>query len=116
MHDTEEGRTAKRILDAIERGGTPTADVAVWAQDIDPVLVHAIITHVREAYRASDPTGPGVLKRLVELTSSNPSLQARHEDGARDPIIEWFRSTYDWRSFRGRSHEMIDLLVDKLES
>lgn len=116
MHDTEESRAAKRILDALERGGTPMSDAAIWIQDIDPVLVHAIVAHVRESYRAGDAAGSGVLKRLAELTAACPSLQARHAEGAQDPITEWFESAHDWSEFRGRSAEMIDLIVDKLES
>jgi len=116
MYDTEESRLAKRVLDALERGTTPVADAAVFANDIDPVLVHAIITYIREVYPVSDPAGPGVMRRLVELTRTNPRLQAKHDEGARDPIIEWFRSAHDWREFRGKGVELIDLLVDKLES
>jgi hypothetical protein len=116
MHDTQEGRAAKRILDALERGGTAMSDAAVHAGDLDPVLVHAIVSYARDAYPVSSPAGSGVLQRLVQLTSANPALQALYDAGARDPVVEWFKSAHDWREFRGRSHEMIDILVDKLES
>ena len=37
MHDTEEGRSAKRILEALELGGSSLADMAIASEDIDPV-------------------------------------------------------------------------------
>ena len=57
MYDTEEGRTAKKLLDALERGGTPIPDLAISSQDIDPVLVHAIVSYVRDVYRIEDSAG-----------------------------------------------------------
>ena len=116
MHDTDEGRTAKRILEALERGRLPIPDAAIWANDIDPVLVHAIVSYVRDAYPMSSPAGAGVLQRLAQLTTANPALQGKYDEGARDPIVEWFKSAHDWSEFRGRCDGMVDLLVDKLES
>ena len=44
------------------------------------------------------------------------ALIRRFKEGEQDPISEWFASEYSYREFRGRGHEMLDRLVDKLES
>ena len=100
-------------------GAAPLAwspDAAIWARDIDPVLLHAIVSFVRANYPASDPAAGGVMKRLLEFTSSNPVLVGRKAEGAKDPIAEWFEGDHDYSEFRGRGEAMLDLIVDKLES
>ena len=109
-------RDAERLLHGLEYGGLPSADGAILAEDIDPVLLHAIVSYVREAYPASDPAAQGVLQRLVELTSRSAKVIGRAKEGESDPITGWFRSEYSFREFRGRGNEMIAMLVDKLES
>ncbi|MEM7247305.1 MAG: hypothetical protein AAF533_18325 [Acidobacteriota bacterium] len=116
MHDTDERRAALRLLRALEQGGEPAADLAIIAQDIDPVLVHGIISFLRAVYPATDPAATGVLGRVVELTGASPEVIRRHEEGGRDPITEWFTSEHEYGQFRGRGDNVVDLLVEKLES
>ena len=60
--------------------------------------------------------------RFDELSDGRPTgereakLIQRFKEGEQDPIVEWFGSEYSFREFRGRGHEMIDRIVDKLES
>jgi len=107
---------AGRLLEGLENGTQSAADAALIADKIDPVLYYGVIRFLRECYPASDPAATAVLGRVVELTSKNPALVRRFKEGEQDPISEWFASEYSYREFRGRGHEMIDRLVDKLES
>lgn len=52
----------------------------------------------------------------MRLTTASPTLVRKHREGEQDPVSRWFESEYSYRDFRGREAEMIDLLVDKLES
>ena len=38
------------------------------------------------------------------------------KEGERDPVSQWFAGDYSYAEFRGRGEELIDLIVDKLES
>ena len=116
MIETDEGRAAKRVLLALEQGGASIPDAAITTEDLDPVLVHAIISFLRETHPASNPVSSGVLARVVELTSASPRILKKHQEGGRDPIVEWFLSEHDYGDFFGRGNDLIDVLVDKLES
>ena len=37
-------------------------------------------------------------------------------EGDQDAIARWFESEYTYTDFRGRGEDMIDVLIDKLES
>ena len=37
-------------------------------------------------------------------------------EGERDPVSAWFESEFPPREFKGRSTELIETIVDKLES
>ena len=50
------------------------------------------------------------------MTSAVPALVRKHREGAEDPVTQWFESEYAYTDFRGRRAELVDTLVDKLES
>ena len=108
--------SAVRLLMGLENGNMATADAVILVEDLDPVLVYAIVTFFRENYPASDPAASSVLERVVRLTSSSPAMVKKHREGEQDPISRWFESEYAYRDFRGRGQEMIDLIADKLDS
>lgn len=116
MSATEERQDAQRLLDGIENGGLSPTAAAMLAERIDPVLVHAVVSFLRAVHPASDPAAQAVLERVVALTTASPALIRKHREGGKDPITGWFESEYEYRDFRGRGGELIDLLVEKIES
>ena len=79
------------------------------------MLIYCIVTFLRETYPASDPAASGVLGRVVELTARRPALVRAVTEGQADPISAWFRSEHEFRAFRHRGDDLIDLLVEKLD-
>ena len=116
MHTSTAKNQAERLLRGLEDGRMDTSEAKQLAQDLDPVLVFAILRYLREAYPASNPAASAVLDRVVALTSTWPEIVATSEKGEQDPISEWFTSEYSFGDFRGRGSDMLDLIVDKLES
>lgn len=112
----DEARDAIRLLHALENGGMAPMDAAILAEEIDPVLLHAIVSYLRTVYPASDPAASSVLERVVGLTSSSAAIVRRHREGENDPITRWFEDDLGYTEFRGRGSDMIGVLVDKLES
>ena len=92
-----------------------TADVAVIAESLDPVLIYVIVTFLREVYPASDPVASSVLERVVRLTSRNPTLVRKHKKGQQDPVSRWFESEHSYGDFRGRGSELVEMIADKLD-
>jgi hypothetical protein len=111
----DERQQALRLLDGLENGGISPPETVTIAQDLDPVLVYAIVSFLRACYPASNPAATGVLERVVALTS-NPEVVRKHEAGRKDPVARWFESEHDYQGFRGRGPDMIELIVDKLDS
>ena len=116
MSVLDEKREAIRLLDGLENGGMAADDASSIAQDLDPVLVHVIVKFLRETYPASDPVATSVLERVVKMNSAWAGLIAKCREGEQDPISQWFESEYSYRDFRGRGVEMIELIVDKIDS
>jgi hypothetical protein len=107
---------ASRLLRGLEDGGLAAAEARVLAQDLDPVLVHVILRFLRTVYPASDPAASAVLDRVVRLTSADPAIVQKAKEGERDPVSQWFADEHSFAEFRGRGRELLDLIVDKLES
>lgn len=116
MSAITERQDATRLLDGIENGSLSPTESATLAERIDPVLVYAIVSLLRAIHPASDPAAQPVLERVVKLTSASPGVIRKHQEGEEDPISRWFESEYNYRDFRGRGSELIDLLIDKIES
>lgn len=111
-----EAEGAKRLLAGLETGSLGAVDSIYVAEQLDPVLVYTIVSFLRAVYPASDPAATSVLERVVTMTTKSKVVIAKHREGASDPISSWFESEHDYGEFRGRGAEMIDVLVDKLES
>jgi hypothetical protein len=109
-------RQALRLLTGLENGGVTAADAFVIAETLDPVLVYLIVRYLRESYPASDPAATSVLERVVTLTAAHPGFVEICRAGEHDPVSRWFEEDHEFRSFRGRASELIELIVDKLES
>jgi hypothetical protein len=116
MGESTDKTLAERLLRGLEDGRLSTSEATTLAQDLDPVLVHSILRFLRETYPASHPAASGVLDRVVALTSNWPGIVAAAKTGEQDPISQWFASEYTFAEFRGRGPEMLDLIIDKLES
>jgi hypothetical protein len=116
MSTTSEQLEAERLLAGLENGGLSAADAVIIAEDLDPVLVYVIVSFLRAVYPASDPAASSVLERVVKLTSGSPAVIKKYREGGQDPISTWFESEHPYADFRGRGREMIELIVDKLES
>ncbi len=112
----EDKRAALRLLDGLENGSMPAADTAALAENLDPVLIYVIVSFLRAIHPASDPVASAVLQRVVQLTSGNAALVRKYGEGERDPVSRWFETEHGYREFRGRGDELIELIVDKLES
>ena len=109
----QEKRNARRILAGLEDGTLRPAELRASVREADPTLVYFIVRWIRAHYPASHPAAAGVLGRLVELSTDNPSLAAQLEEGAEDAIVEWFEETYEYADLP--AGQFIDLVVEKLE-
>ena len=107
---------ALRLLRGLDEGGMGAEEARSIALELDPVLVYVIVQLLREIHPASDPVASPVLERVIKLTSAFPGLVAKSKEGEEDPVSQWFASEYSFRDFHGRGPELIDLIVDKLES
>ena len=116
MSGSTDKNQARRLLRGLEEGGLAVAEARILAQDLDPVLVHVILRYLRAVYPASDPAASAVLERVVRLTSADPAIVRKAQEGERDPVSQWFTGDYSLADFRGRGQVLIDLIVDKLES
>ena len=112
----EQKDDARRLLAGLENGGLSPHDAMILAEKIDPVLVYVIVSFLRAVYPASDPAATSVLERVVQLTSGSVTLLRKHKAGGQDPVSGWFESEYSYGDYRGRGSDLVDLIVDKLES
>jgi hypothetical protein len=55
------------------------------------------------------------MERMVELTKTYDDLVKMAKKAEKDPIREWFDDTYRVKEFQGRSHELMELIVEKIE-
>jgi hypothetical protein len=111
-----EARDAKRLLHGLENGGMTAISGSLIVDSLDPVLVYILVKFLREVYPASDPAATSVLERVVGLTSTSAVFVRKTKEGEQDPISKWFESEHSFRSYKGRGDDLIDLIVDKLES
>jgi hypothetical protein len=107
---------ALKLLRGLDDGGIDTSEARGLALELDPVLVYVVVRYLREVYPASDPAASPVLERVVDLTSADPAIIAKSKEGEQDPVSRWFASEHSFRDYRGRGAELIELIVDKLES
>jgi hypothetical protein len=108
-------RNAQWTLDAIENGTANAATIYKTASELDPVTVYFIFRYIREIYTPNNPAATGVMERMVELTKTYDDLVKMAKKAEKDPIREWFDDTYRVKEFQGRSHELMELIVEKIE-
>ena len=113
---SEQTQRAQRLLAGLENGSLSTQDAIFLAEELDPVLIHALVSFLRAVYPASDPAATSVLQRVVQLMSGSPTVVRLHAEGALDPVSRWFESEYEYDAFRGRGPDLVAQIVDKLES
>jgi hypothetical protein len=111
-----EAADANRLLDGLENGTLKSADAFAMAEKIDPVLLHFVFKYLRTKYNAQDPSGEGVMQRMLELTKTYDNVVKKAKEGEEDPITQWFDDSYDVNDYRAKPEEMIDMLVEKIES
>jgi hypothetical protein len=107
---------ALRLLRGLEDGGMAASEAAIVAEDLDPVLVYCIVRFLRAVYPASSPAANAILERVVKLTSAYPAIVKKSQAGEQDPVSQWFASQYSFGDYRGRGAELIEMIVEKLES
>lgn len=109
-----EKRAAMRMLDAVENATLSTADTRPLLEEADPALVYLLFAWLRSRYGGGHSAAEGVLGRIVALCQASPTIAAHAREGERDAIARWFEETHEYRDFD--RHELVDLIVNKLES
>lgn len=109
-------RSAQWTLDAIENGTASAATIHKTASELDPVSIYFIFRYIREIYTPTNPSATGVMERMVELTKTHDDLVKKAKNGEKDAIREWFDDTYQIKDFHGRPHELLELIVEKIET
>jgi hypothetical protein len=116
MDPTTDINTSLRLLGGLEDGGLAASGSRDIAEVLDPVIVAVIVRYLRNSYPAGVPAATAVLERVVALTSTMPGLIGKCKQGERDPIFEWFVDAHSFDEYRGRGRELVELIVEKLES
>jgi hypothetical protein len=109
-------RSAQWTLEAIENGSSNTATIYKTASELDPVSLFFVFRYIREIYNANNPASTGVMERLADLTKNYSDLVKRAKTGEKDSVCEWFDDTYRLKEYQGRPNELLQLIVEKLES
>ncbi len=109
-------RESLHWLEGIEDGTMTTGDLYNLSTKLDPVLINMIIKYIRKKYPSTKPEAAGVIGRLVELTNTYPDIVKKMKSAETDPIVEWFSESYNFGEFYSKPEEMLEMLVDKLES
>ncbi len=109
-------RDGLRWLEGIEDGTMNTGDLYILSQKMDPVLIHLVIKFLRKKYPSIKPEAAAVMARLVDLTSNYPEVVKNMKDAESDPVSEWFTDTYNFGEFYTKPGDMLELIVEKLES
>jgi len=112
MEFEHEQRQARRILAGIEDGTMNAAQSWALIERADPTLVYLIFTWLRANY-ANHPAAQGVLGRILGILDAHPKAATMLKEGEQDSIVEWFDSTYDYRSLK--ADEFVRIVVEKLE-
>ena len=83
---------------------------------LDDVLINLMFNYFRKKAARDPDQYSGLTQRLYDLSSTYPELVARMNNGAKDPIVEWFMETYSFNAFYNDPEEMATIIVEKLES
>lgn len=113
MSFAHEQREAAHLLAMIEDGTRSTAEARPLFEAADPTLVYFLFAWLRLKYHAGHPASEGVLGRIVELCNASPKVARWVRDGGKDPLVEWFEESHEYRDFERDA--FIELIVEKLE-
>ena len=108
-------REGNRFLVGLESGNLPAADLFAISEDLDPILIYFIIKQLRILYQPGHPDATAIAERIVELSSTYPSIVKAIKDGEKDSLNEWFNDDFNSRQYKEDSETFIDLLVEKIE-
>lgn len=107
-----EKRVAAHLLSVVEDGTLEVRDAGLLFEDADPALVYLIFAWLRDRYTGHS-AAEGVLGRIVGILQVNPRVAKLMKTGEKDPLVEWFEETWDYRELDRDA--FISLVVDKLE-
>ena len=116
MNGEDQKRNAVRLLSGLEDGDVPFADLPVLIEQLDPVLVYVLFSFLRAVHPVADPAASAILERVVRLTTGSAEAVRKNREGGQDPVSRWFESEHEYHGYKGRGRELVDLIVDKLES
>ncbi len=107
-----EKRVASHLLDLIENGRRPLADIRPLLEESDPALVYFLFAWLRVRYHGGHSASEGVLGRVVGLLAF-PSVAKLARTGEKDALVAWFQESHDYAELQ--RDDFISLIVDKLE-
>lgn len=102
-------------LDGIEGGSAQSADTYNRIKGFDPVIIYFFIRYLRDKYPPTHQASPGVVARVVELTSTYTDIVKKSQKGEKDLVSEWFNESYAMREFFNDKEKLFTLLMEKLE-
>lgn len=108
-----ETRIYAHLLAALEDGVLSTSDTRMKYEEADPAMVALYFGWLRAHYHPGHSAAEGVLGRIVDLCNASPKVARMAREGAKDPIVEWFEDTYDYRDLDRQ--EFVATVVEKLE-
>ena len=109
-------RESVRFLEGLEGGTLSTGDAFIILDQLDDVLINLMFNYFRKKAARDPDQYSGLTQRLYDLSSTYPELVTRMNNGAKDPIVEWFMETYSFNAFYNDPEEMATIIVEKLES
>ena len=111
-HEIREGL---RLLKGLEDGTLTSSEAYNVAGKQDPVMIYFVLKFLRDKYPASLPSSEGVIRRVLELTSTYPDIVKMSKKGEGDVITEWFNESYALSEYYEEQEQLISLLVEKIE-
>ena len=104
------------LIQGLENGNRDAEKLAKYAAELEPVLIYFALNYIREKYPPGDPRSEGVTARLVELTTKHPTIVKASKRGEQDAMVEWFKETYNTRSYFADLEAYVELIIEKFDS
>ncbi|NCG18612.1 MAG: hypothetical protein GWP91_06330 [Rhodobacterales bacterium] len=105
-------REALHLVESIELGRRDIWDTFQLIQAADPTLVYFVFTWLRSRY-ANDPSGDGVMGRMVKICQEHPATLRIIKKGEADALVGWFEESHQYRDFSRDA--FIEIIIEKLE-
>ena len=103
-----------RVIEAIDNGGLPPADVYTIMRDFDPLYSYFLLKFLRDK-NPVDEYSSGGGERLLQLVGTYDDLSKLLKKSPDDPMIEWFEDSYTTRQFFDKPEDYVRIIVDKME-